>query len=80
VSTNTGASVPEILYVPATGKPLPIEEVTNPSAKAHSSSIHGTVSFSNWGEHVAVTAPAHAVSLSNLAPKSTSGATTTTGG
>jgi hypothetical protein len=80
VSTNTGASVPEILYVRATGKPLPIEEVTNPSAKAHASTIHGTVSFSNWGEQVAVTAPAHATSLTKLAPKSTSGATTTTGG
>jgi hypothetical protein len=80
VSTNTGSSVPEILYVPATGKPLPIEEVTNPGAKVHSSTIHGTVSFSNWGQQVAVTAPAHAISLSQLAPTSTSGATTTTGG
>jgi hypothetical protein len=80
VSTNTGSSVPEILYVPSTGKPLPIEEVTNPAAKGHSSTIHGTVSFSNWGEPVAVRAPAHSVSLSKLAPTSSSGATTTTGG
>jgi hypothetical protein len=80
VSTNTGSSVPEILYVPATGKPLPIEEVTNPSAKGHATTIHGTVSFSNWGEQVAVAAPTHPVALSTLAPKSTSGATTTTGG
>jgi hypothetical protein len=80
VSTNTGSSVPEILYVPSTGKPLPIQEVTNPDAKGHSSTIHGTVSFSNWGEQVAIQAPAHPVPLSKLAPRSTSGATTTTGG
>ncbi len=80
VSTNNSSSVPEILYVPSTGKPLPIEEVTNPGAKAQSTSIHGTVTFSNWGEHVAVSAPAHSVSLLKLAPTSTSGATTTTGG
>ena len=78
--TNDGSSIPEILYVPSTGKPLPTEEVTNPSAKGQASSGHGTVSFSNWGEDVAVQAPAHSVALSKLAPKSTSGATTTTGG
>ena len=80
VSTNSGSAVPEILYVPSTGKPLPIEEVTNPGAKAHTSTIHGTVSFSNWDEQVAVSKPAHSVALSKLAPTSTSGATTTTGG
>lgn len=80
VGTSNGTSVPEILYVPATGRPLPIEEVTNPGVKANSSSVHGAVSFSNWGEHVAVPAPAHSVSLTKLAPRSTSGATTTTGG
>jgi ketosteroid isomerase-like protein len=80
VSASDGTSVPEILYVPSTGKPLPIEEVTNPGAKAHASSIHGTVSFTNWGERVSVPVPAHSVPLSKLAPKSTSGATTTTGG
>jgi hypothetical protein len=80
VSTNTGSAVPEVLYVPSTGKPLPIEEVTNPGASERSSTIHGTVAFSNWGEQVAVPAPAHSVSLSKLAPPSSSGATTTTGG
>ena len=80
VSTNNGGSVPEVIYVASAGKPLPIEEVTNPGAKTHSSTIHGTVSFSNWGEHVSVLAPAHSVSLLKLAPTSTSGATTTTGG
>jgi hypothetical protein len=80
VGTSNGTSVPEILYVPSTGKPLPIEEVTNPGSKARTTDIHGTVSFSNWGEHVTVPAPAHSVPLSKLAPTSTSGATTTTGG
>lgn len=80
VSTDNGGSVSEILYVPSSGKPLPIEEVTNPGAKAHASTVHGTVSFSNWGEHVTVSAPAHSTSLLKLAPVSSSGATTTTGG
>lgn len=80
VSTDNGDSVPEVLYVPSSGKPLPIEEVTNPGAKAHSSVVHGTVSFSNWGEHVTVSAPSHSYSLLKLAPTSSSGATTTTGG
>ena len=80
VSTDNGSSVSEILYVPVNGKPLPIEEVTDPGAKTHSTTIHGTVSFSNWGEHVSVPAPAHSSSLLKLAPASTSGATTTTGG
>lgn len=80
VSANDGTTVHEILYVSSTGKPLPIEEVTNPGAKPHTSTEHGTVSFTNWGEQVSVSAPAHSVSLSKLAPKSTSGATTTTGG
>ena len=78
--TNNGSSVPEILYVPATGRPLPIEEVTNPGTKTHPSTSHGTVTFSNWGEHVSVQPPAHSVSLLKLEPTSTSGATTTTGG
>jgi hypothetical protein len=80
VSTSNGTSVPEILYVPSSGKPLAIEEITNPGAKANTSTGHGTVFFSQWGEHVAVAAPAHSVPISKLAPKSTSGTTTTTGG
>jgi hypothetical protein len=78
--TNGGGSIPEILYVPSTGKPLPIEEVTNPGAKAHASTAHGTVTFSNWGEQFSVPVPSHSVALAKLAPRSTSGATTTTGG
>jgi hypothetical protein len=79
VATGNGSWVAEVLYVPSTGKPLPIEEVTNPHAKG-SSTVHGKVTFSNWGERVAVHAPAHSSSLLKLAPVSSSGATTTTGG
>jgi hypothetical protein len=80
VSESNGSWVAEVLYVPSTGKPLPIEEVTNPHVKAGASTVHGKVTFSNWGEHVAVSAPAHSTSLLKLAPVSSSGATTTTGG
>lgn len=80
VSTNSGGKTAEILYVPSSGKPLPIEEITNPSASAQSSTIHGTVTFSNWGEKTSVKAPAHSMSILKLAPPSSSGATTTTGG
>jgi hypothetical protein len=79
VKTESGSNEPVVLYVPATGKPNPIEEVTNPGVSGHSSSIHGTVSFSNWGERVSQKAPAHTFSLLKLAPASTSGTTTTTG-
>jgi hypothetical protein len=80
VSTNNGGKVTEILYIPSKGNPLPIEEVTNPSAAAHSSTIHGTVTFSNWGQKTSVKAPAHSVSILKLAPPTSSGATSTTGG
>jgi hypothetical protein len=79
-STANGGKTAEILYVPSSGKPLPIKEVTNPGAKAHSSTIHGTITFSNWGEKPSVKAPAHSTSILKLAPPSSSGATTTTGG
>jgi hypothetical protein len=80
VSTSNGGKVTEILYFPSTGTPLPIEEVTNPGASAKSSSLHGTVTFSNWGEKTSVKAPAHSTSILKLAPPTSSGATTTTGG
>jgi hypothetical protein len=80
VSTSNGGKVSEILYIPASGNPLPIEEVTDPGAKATSSSLHGTVTFSNWGEKTSVKAPAHSTSLLKLAPPSSSSTTTTTGG
>ena len=80
VSTQSGAKVPEILYVAATGTPLPIEEVTNPKRSGGSSAIHGTVTFSHWGETTTKTAPGTSVSLLKLVPGATSGATSTTGG
>jgi hypothetical protein len=80
VSTQGGTKVPEILYVAATGMPLPIEEVTNPKDAGGSSAIHGTVTFSHWGETTTKTAPRTSVSLLKLVPGATSGATSTTGG
>jgi hypothetical protein len=79
VSTSSGGKVSEVLYVPKSGKPLPIEEVTNPGSTSKSS-IHGSVSFSNWGESASIKAPSKSTSLLKLAPASSSGATTTTGG
>ena len=77
VSTESGSKVPTVLYVPATGAPLPIEEVTNPGKSSGSSDIHGTVTFSKWGEATSEKAPTHSVSLLKLVPP-TSGATSTT--
>jgi len=77
--TQTG-TVPVVLLVPASGTPLPIEEDTNPGTGGGSSAIHGTVSFSSWGEKTTERAPAHSVSLLKLVPGATSGATSTTGG
>jgi hypothetical protein len=79
VTDGSGAKVPVILYVPALGTPQPIEQVTNPGAKS-SSSIHGTVMFSKWGEKTNETAPAHAVSLLKLAPVSVSGSSSGSSG
>lgn len=78
VSTSSGGKVTEILYIPASGKPLPIEEVTNPGASAKSS-LRGTVSFSNWGENTSVKAPSSSTSLLKLAPASSSGSSTSGG-
>ncbi len=80
VSTSSGTKVPVILYVPSSGKPRPIEEVTNPGASSKTSSIHGTVTFANWGEKTSEKAPSHTVSLLKVAPPSTSGTTSTTAG
>lgn len=76
VSTQSGSKVSTVLYVPATGTPLPIEEVTNPGTGG-GSAIHGTVTFSKWGQTTSQKAPAHSVSLLKLVPP-TSGATSTT--
>jgi len=80
VSTQSGSKVPVILYVASTGAPLPIQEVTNPGSSGGASAIHGTVTFSHWGETTNVKAPARSVSLLKLVPGATSGATSTTGG
>jgi hypothetical protein len=77
VSTDSGSKIDVVLYVPASGSPLPIEELTNPGAKS-SSDIHGSVAFSKWGEKTAETAPGSSMSLLKLTPAQTSGATSTT--
>ena len=74
VSTDSGSKIDVVLYVPASGSPLPIEELTNPGAKT-SSDIHGSVAFSKWGEKTAETAPGSSMSLLKLTPAQTSGAT-----
>ncbi len=80
VSTESGSKVPVLLYVPTAGTPTPIEEVTNPGSSGGSSAIHGTVSFSHWGEKTTETAPGSSVSLLKLVPSASSGATSTTAG
>lgn len=75
VATQSGSKVPVVLYVPASGKPLPIEEITNAGKSGGSSAIHGTVTFSQWGENKSQTAPTHTVSLLKLVPASSSSAT-----
>jgi len=66
--------------VTVTGTPTPVQEVTNPGAPKGSSTIHGTVTLTDWGQQISQTAPSHAVSLLKLSPPSTSGATSTTAG
>jgi hypothetical protein len=80
VNTASGSKEPVVLYVAATGKPIPIEEVTNPGASKHTSAIHGTVSFTNWGQKISVKPPAHSTSLLKVVPSSSSGATSSTAG
>jgi hypothetical protein len=75
VANESGGKVPVVLYVPSSGTPLPIEEVTNAGKSGGSSAIHGVVTFSNWGENKTQTAPKNAFSLLNLVPAS-SGSTT----
>ena len=78
--TQSGGKVAVVLYVPATGTPLPIKEVTNPDSQGGKSSIQGTVAFSAWGEKTSEKAPSHSVSLLKLVPGSTSSGTSTTAG
>jgi hypothetical protein len=75
VSTESGSKVPVMVYVPASGSPLPIQEVTNAGKTGGSSSIHGVVTFSNWGENKSQSAPTGAFSLLKLVPASSSSST-----
>ncbi len=76
VATESGSKVPVLLYIPATGAPRPIQEVTNPGQSGRSSTIHGTVTFTNWGEKTTEKAPAHAVSLLKIVPPTSSTSST----
>jgi hypothetical protein len=75
VATQSGSKVPVVLYIPASGKPLPIKEVTNATGAGGATAIHGTVTFSNWGEDKSQSAPSHTVSLLKLIPASSSSGT-----
>ncbi len=75
-TTQGGGNVPTTLYVRATGTPLPVQEVTNPGHSGGKSAIHGTVTFSHWGEGTNEHAPAHAVSLLKIVPTASGSATT----
>jgi len=75
VATESGSKVPVVLYVPASGAPLPIQEVTNAGSAGAASAIHGVVTFSDWGENKSQSAPADAYSLLKLAPASSSSST-----
>jgi hypothetical protein len=72
--------LPGTLYVPATGSPLPLEEVTR------SSGTVATTLFTDWGESVTVTPPTGAISGSGFASLfgtsggSSGGTSSTTGG
>jgi hypothetical protein len=72
VATESGTKVPVVLYVPASGAPLPIQEVTNSGSGGGASAIHGVVTFSHWGENKSQSAPADAFSLLKLTPASSS--------
>ncbi len=65
-ATSSGTKVRIILYVTTSGTPLPVEEITNPSAK--SSTINGSVTFSGWGEDTHPKAPTKSVPLVPLMP------------
>jgi hypothetical protein len=59
--TSSGTKVPIVLYVESSGTPRPVEEITEPDAK--SSSISGSVTFSQWGEQTDPVAPSKSVPL-----------------
>ncbi len=78
--TSTGTKATTVLYVPVSGTRQPVEEVTNPGKNGGTSAVHGTVTFSNWGETTSVTRPAHSRSLLAVARTSTGSSTSTTSG
>ena len=75
VANENGGKVPVVLYIPSSGTPLPLQEVTNAGSSGGSSAIHGVVTFSHWGENKSQKAPTNAFSLLKLVPAS-SGSTT----
>jgi hypothetical protein len=75
VATESGSKVPVMVYIPASGSPLPIQEVTNAGNAGGTSAIHGVVTFSNWGEDKSQSAPSGAFSLLKLVPASSSSST-----
>jgi hypothetical protein len=75
VATQSGGKVTVLLYIPTSGSPLPLQEVTNPGKVGGSSAIHGVVTFTNWGENKSQTTPSNAFSLLKLAPASSSSST-----
>ena len=75
VANSSGGKVPVVLYIPSSGTPLPIQEVTNAGNTGGSSAIHGIVTFTNWGENKSHTAPTKSFPLLKLVPASSSSST-----
>ena len=75
VATENGSKVPVMVYVAASGSPLPIQEVTNAGNTGGASAIRGVVTFSDWGEDKGQSAPTGAFSLLKLVPASSSSGT-----
>ena len=75
VANSSGGKVPVVLYIPSSGTPLPIQEVTNAGKAGSSSAIHGVVTFTNWGENKSQTAPTKSFPLLSLVPASSSSTT-----
>jgi hypothetical protein len=80
VASESGQSVRQILYVPASGRALPLKVVTNPGLPKGSTSIHGIVALSGWGQKKTVSSPAHAVSLLKLVHVPASGGSSNSSG
>lgn len=70
VRTQDGSSVPVVLYVPASGTPFPLEEVTNPGNSGGANAVHGAVTFTKWGQQTNQRVPTHTVALIPLLQKS----------